>query len=59
MSPASAAFAVNRFLKLDAVVPCHYGSFPIIEPNADKFVAAMQGSATKVIVPKKGKPFTV
>lgn len=59
MSPAHAAFAVKRFFKLDAVVPCHYGSFPIIEPNADKFVAAMQGSSTKVIVPEKGKPFTV
>ncbi len=59
MSPASAAFAVKRFLKLDAVIPCHYGSFPIIEPNADKFVAAMQGHATKVIVPEKGKAFTV
>lgn len=59
MSPASAAFAVKRFFKLDAVVPCHYGSFPIIEPNAEKFVAAMQESATKVIVPEKGKPFAV
>jgi L-ascorbate metabolism protein UlaG (beta-lactamase superfamily) len=59
MGPTSAAFAVKRFFKLDAVVPCHYGSFPIIEPSADKFVAAMQGSATKVIVPEKGKPFTV
>jgi len=59
MSPATAAFAVKRFLKLDAAIPCHYGSFPIIEPNADKFVAEMQGHATKVIVPEKGKPFTV
>jgi L-ascorbate metabolism protein UlaG (beta-lactamase superfamily) len=59
MSPATAALAVKRFLKVDAVIPCHYGSFPIIEPNADKFVAAMTGHATKVIVPEKGKPFTV
>ena len=59
MSPATAAFAVKRFFKLDAVVPCHYGSFPIIEPTADKFVAAMQGSQTKVIVPEKGKAFTL
>jgi L-ascorbate metabolism protein UlaG (beta-lactamase superfamily) len=55
MSPASAALAVKRFFKLDAVIPCHYGSFPIIEPNADKFVTAMAGHATKVIVPPKGK----
>jgi L-ascorbate metabolism protein UlaG (beta-lactamase superfamily) len=59
MSPATAALAVNKFLKVETAVPCHYGSFPIIEPNADKFVAAMKGSAAKVVVPEKGKPFTV
>jgi L-ascorbate metabolism protein UlaG (beta-lactamase superfamily) len=59
MSPKTAAFAVKRFFKLDAVIPCHYGSFPIIEKNADAFVAEMKGHATKVIVPEKGKAFTV
>jgi L-ascorbate metabolism protein UlaG (beta-lactamase superfamily) len=59
MGPATAALAVKRFLKVGTVVPCHYGSFPIIEPNADKFLAEMKGEATKVIVPEKGKPFTV
>jgi len=59
MSPVTAALAVKRFLKVDAAIPCHYGSFPIIEPNADKFVAEMKGHATRVIVPEKGKPFTV
>jgi L-ascorbate metabolism protein UlaG (beta-lactamase superfamily) len=59
MSPVTAALAVKRFLKADAVIPCHYGSFPIIEPNADKFVAEMRGHTTKVIVPEKGKPFDV
>jgi L-ascorbate metabolism protein UlaG (beta-lactamase superfamily) len=59
MSPKSAAFAVKRFLPVETVVPCHYGSFPIIEPNADKFVAEMKGCTTKVIVPEKGKAFTV
>lgn len=59
MSPVTAALAVKRFLKVDAAIPCHYGSFPIIEPNADKFVAEMKGHATKVIVPEKGKPFSV
>src|SRR5262249_60610430 len=54
MSPTSAAFAVKRFFKLDAAIPCHYGSFPIIAPTADAFVAAMQGHPTKVIVPEKG-----
>jgi L-ascorbate metabolism protein UlaG (beta-lactamase superfamily) len=56
MSPVTAAIAVKRFLKVETVIPCHYGSFGIIEPNADKFVAEMAGSTTKVIVPEKGKP---
>jgi L-ascorbate metabolism protein UlaG (beta-lactamase superfamily) len=59
MSPASAALAVKRFLELDCVIPCHYGSFPIIEATAEKFVAQMKGHATKVLVPEKGKAFTV
>ena len=59
MSAASAALAVKRFFKLDAVIPCHYGSFPIIEPSADKFIEAMKGHSTKVIVPKKGEAVRV
>jgi L-ascorbate metabolism protein UlaG (beta-lactamase superfamily) len=59
MSPATAAIAVKRFLNVETAIPCHYGSFPIIEPNADKFTAAMKGEKTKVIVPEKGKPFAV
>ena len=59
MSPETAALAVKRFLAVDTVIPCHYGSFPIIEPNADKFVAAMKGHRTKVVVPEKGKPVSV
>jgi L-ascorbate metabolism protein UlaG (beta-lactamase superfamily) len=55
MGAATAAMAVKRFFKLDAVIPCHYGSFPIIDATADKFLAAMRGQTTKVIVPDKGK----
>ena len=54
MGPDTAAFAVKRFFKLAAAIPCHYGSFPIIEPTADRFVAAMEGSGTQVIIPQKG-----
>jgi L-ascorbate metabolism protein UlaG (beta-lactamase superfamily) len=59
MSPKTAALAVKRFFKLKSVFPCHYGSFPIVEPNADKFVAEMKGHATQVIVPEKGKAVEV
>ncbi|HVY58225.1 MAG TPA: metal-dependent hydrolase [Xanthobacteraceae bacterium] len=59
MSGRTAALAVKRFFNLETVIPCHYGSFPIIEPTADKFVAEMQGHRTRVVVPEKGKPVTV
>jgi len=59
MGAKTAALAVKRFFNLDAVIPCHYGSFPIIDQTPDKFIAEMQGAATKVIVPEKGKAFTV
>ncbi len=56
MNAKTAALAVKRFFKLDKVIPCHYGSFSILEPNADKFVAEMMGHSTSVVVPEKGKP---
>jgi L-ascorbate metabolism protein UlaG (beta-lactamase superfamily) len=59
MGAKTAAFAVKRFFKLDVVIPCHYGSFPIIDQSADEFLAEMKGSATKVIVPEKGQAFSV
>jgi L-ascorbate metabolism protein UlaG (beta-lactamase superfamily) len=59
MGPRTAALAVRRFLNVGTVIPCHYGSFPIIDQTADKFVAEMKGDKTKVIVPEKGKAFSV
>lgn len=59
MGPEHAAFAVRKFLSLKSVIPCHYGSFPIIEPNAQKFVDAMEGAPTRVILPTKNQAFAV
>lgn len=53
MGPEVAALAVQRFFKLKAAIPCHYGSFPMILPDADRFVAAMDGKGTQVVVPQK------
>ncbi len=59
MSAHTAAIAMKRFVTPQIAVPCHYGSFPIIEPTADKFVHEMMGSGIKVIVPEKGKPVKI
>jgi L-ascorbate metabolism protein UlaG (beta-lactamase superfamily) len=55
MGSEVAALAVQRYFKLKAVIPCHYGSFPILEPNAERFVAALEGKGTQVIVPQKNR----
>jgi L-ascorbate metabolism protein UlaG (beta-lactamase superfamily) len=53
MGAEVAALAIQRFFSLKAAIPCHYGSFPMIDATADKFVAAMDGKRTQVVVPHK------
>jgi L-ascorbate metabolism protein UlaG (beta-lactamase superfamily) len=51
-----AAFACQRFFDFDTVIPCHYGTFGLLDPTPDKFIAGMKGSRTKVLVPERGAP---
>lgn len=55
MGPETAALAVSRYLGGLTIIPCHYGSFGLLEPTADRFVALVGGEAT-VVVPEKGVP---
>ena len=55
MSGRMAALAVKRFFNFETVVPCHYGTFDLLDQDASAFVAAMQGHATKVVVPRAGE----
>lgn len=55
MGAKTAALACKRFFNFEAVVPIHYGTFPIIDQDASKFVAEMAGH--NVIVPEIGEPF--
>jgi L-ascorbate metabolism protein UlaG (beta-lactamase superfamily) len=55
MSGKTAALAVRRFFNFDTVIPCHYGTFDLLAQDASQFVAAMQGHATKVAVPRIGE----
>jgi len=57
MGAKTAALACKRFFQFERVIPCHYGTFPIIDQTADRFVAEMGGNT--VLVPKVGVPFEV
>ncbi len=55
MGAASAALACQRYFDFESVVPCHYGSFPIIDQTADEFVSAMAGGGGNVLVGSPGQ----
>ncbi|MDI4655504.1 metal-dependent hydrolase [Xanthobacter autotrophicus] len=58
MGPAVAALAVKRFLPgVEVVVPCHYGTFPILVQDASYFVQALADHPVKVVVPGPGGSF--
>ena len=41
MGGAVAALACQRYFKFKTIIPCHFGTFPIIDATADAFVTAM------------------
>jgi L-ascorbate metabolism protein UlaG (beta-lactamase superfamily) len=55
MGAKTAALACKRFFDFDLIVPCHYGTFPVLDQTADKFVAEMGDNI--VLVPEVGVPF--
>ena len=55
MGGAVAALACRRYFDFDAIVPCHYGSFPVIDQTADAFVDAMEGEGERVKVMTPGE----
>jgi L-ascorbate metabolism protein UlaG (beta-lactamase superfamily) len=54
MGAEQAAYACKRFFRFETILPCHYKTFPIIEPSADAFLAAMGEDAGKVKVLDSG-----
>jgi L-ascorbate metabolism protein UlaG (beta-lactamase superfamily) len=54
------ALAVRRFLpSVKTAIPCHWGTFPLLNQTPDSFVEHMKGAEAKVLVPQIGVPFTV
>ena len=57
MGAKTAALACKKYFDFKTVIPIHYGTFPILDQTADKFVAEMKGQ--NVVVPEIGKAFEV
>ena len=54
MGARLAAIACKRFYHFETAIPCHYGTFGLIDADADRFIAEMEGAATKVLVAERG-----
>ncbi|TRL43474.1 metal-dependent hydrolase [Rhizobium straminoryzae] len=54
MGGAVAALACQRFFDFKHAIPCHYGTFPIIDQTPETFVKGMDGLKTRVETPKVG-----
>ena len=54
MGAKLAALACARYFTFDTVIPAHYATFGLLDPDEGKFVEAMQGSKTKILVPERG-----
>jgi L-ascorbate metabolism protein UlaG (beta-lactamase superfamily) len=59
MGGKTAAVAMTRFVKPRVAIPCHYGSFPMIDPNADAFLDGLKGSDVQALVPEKGEAISL
>ncbi|MET3792679.1 metal-dependent hydrolase [Aquamicrobium terrae] len=59
MGGAVAALACRRFFNFETVVPCHFGTFPLIDQTPDKFVEGMEGAGVKIALPKIGEPIEI
>lgn len=58
MGAMTAAMACKRYYDFELVIPCHYGTFPIIDQTADEFIEEM-ASEDVVVVPKVGEKLDV
>ena len=54
MGARQAALACTRYFEFETIVPCHYGTFPIIAQSADDFLGAMGERAGLVSVAERG-----
>jgi L-ascorbate metabolism protein UlaG (beta-lactamase superfamily) len=59
MGSAVAALACHKYFKFDQVIPCHFGSFSGLEPDAEQFAAALENVDNKMMRLKPGESVIV
>ncbi len=59
MGAKGAALACTRYFSFRTIIPCHYGTFPIIDQTSDAFIDALGDASDAVKVAEIGQPFDV
>ncbi|GHB48322.1 UPF0173 metal-dependent hydrolase [Pseudovibrio japonicus] len=55
MGARTASMACERYFDFQTIIPCHYGTMPIIDQSADKFIKYMGDDAFRVAALKAGE----
>jgi len=55
MGAKLAAIACRRYYRFQTVIPCHYGTFGLLDPNAEPFLHEMGDARGAVLVPERGE----
>lgn len=59
MGGVVAALACRRFFNFETIFPCHFATFPMLDPDAEKFIEAMDDDSGKVKLPKPGQAIEI
>lgn len=59
MGAREAAYACRNFFAFDTIVPTHYGTFGLLDPDADRFRSELGDLADRLAVPARGEAIEV
>jgi len=59
MGAREAAVACRRFFNFETIVPCHYATFGLLDPDPSKFMSEMGDAADTVRIPAVGETIEV
>ena len=54
MGGAVAALACRRFFNFETVIPCHFGTFPMLDQTRRQVRGGLDGSGIDLVLPKVG-----
>lgn len=54
MGGAVAGLACRRYVDFKTIIPCHYGTFGLLDANADAFIEGLEDQAGRAVIMQPG-----